>query len=462
MDATVFLVASGLAMGILALLPDRGLLAARARMRALETAGPGLVPAGDARLRRVLQRRVARATRRFRSEALSLAFRTAGWLALTGAALTALWAAFATATANVGPARAAAVCLFAAVTTAAAAGAWLALRRALVARQIPETLDRIAGHLAAANSFFGAVDMVADRGPWPIRSEFRRIASALRDHATIEQALAAFARRIPNDQARLLAHVFAHRATIGQALVPGLRAFQGLLARYAEQRAGAAMPSRLLGVWQAALLACALELLNLGFGRADRPWLEAGTLAGAALAAAGAWWVARRARRKRRHLELRLGLDPGAPGGSPADPTERPESLAGINRVLTLATCLLAVGLGLESAIGAVALGPGTRPEARRLFLSFLHELRSGTPPHLAAAGLASRTGSPELRRFSRSLEAAAAGSEGLAEAAEAAVRESLASWADRSRAAAIRMGARSGIAALLALPALLAWAFLP
>ena len=486
MHAFIFLLTSLVALGFLGLLPDRGMLAAKARLQALESVGPGLVHVADARAWQVRDRRKAKARRKRLFERASFVGRAALLMLACGGA-TGLAFRF------MGTEQVIAMLALVGTASVVLVPVAKASRVRTVTRQIPRALELLAGHLEASNSFFGAIDAVAASGPWPIRDEFRRVAAALRSQATVDQAFLAFAGRNPTPEAHLVARILSAPLLAGQSMVPALHSAQTLLAALMKAEAGAARWNRLRTGWVVALAVFAGVLVVRGLFRPAPPvFLAAALSAGSALLVA-AWWFARQQMLQRTRLEGRLGLldldnwaDPDADVDAAQrqtvrDNMARPRTSDGtlLGRLLTLGAgqsrrvqrlsdaaaralchvaCMLGVGLSLESAIGAVVLRPGARGRLEQELFTLLQEVRSGAPPHAAALALAGRCEVPELSDFATALTPGAK----VPEAMEATARACLVAWPGRARSAALASCGLATGAALAALLPLAGLAFAP
>lgn len=479
MYALVFVLTACVALALLGLVPDRGVLAARARLQALEAAGPGLVHVADARVWQIRDRRKARARRRQMARRALFLLRHVLLMFACGVA-TGLACRY------WGTERTLLAATLAGLSAALLLPVYRFMRVRHVSRQIPGAMDMLAAHLEASNSLFGAIDAAAGSAPWPIRAEFARTGSALRNHATVEQAAQAFAARNPVPEAHLLAKILSAPERTGPSLAQALRRAAWLLAAFAKAESEAATWQRLRLIWVFLLTAIAGELAILGLLRSERPLGPFLGLSAVSVVAVAAWWIGRRKVFERTRLEGRLGLlhlDGEGPeerrGGPTPSGIGNPRALGLIEQCLLLGcgsnlreerlsgaavravchvACLLGAGLSLESAIGAVALRPGKRGRLEQELFVLLQEIRSGMPPHAAALALSGRCEAPELRNFATALSPG----KSLADSMEEAARKSLGSWPARARAAAMASGALAAGAAVAAIVPLLALAFAP
>lgn len=91
-----------------------------------------------------------------------------------------------------------------------------AIRRAMVA-QLPDALDLMARSMRSGHGFSAALQMVADDGPQPLATEFRRVAEQITLGADADAAFEALARRVPVDEIRFFVMaVRLQRKTGGQ------------------------------------------------------------------------------------------------------------------------------------------------------------------------------------------------------------------------------------------------------
>lgn len=475
MYALVFLLTALASLALLSLLPDRGVLAAKARLQALEAVGPGLVHLADAKAWQVRDRRKARAERKRMAERAALVLRVSIVMFVSGSLAGLAFRFF-------GTQRVLLVLTMAGIASAVLVPAVRSLRIRHVNRQIPRALGVLAKHLETTNSLFAAIDEAAASGPWPIRAEFRRISAALRGNATVDQAVQAFAARNPVPEAHLAAKILSAPQTSGQSMVAALLRAEALLGEFNRAEAKAAAWGRLRALWAFGLTVAGGELALLGILRSERPLGLFLALSAVSLTVSALWWFGRRKSLERSHLEGRLGLlDLDVDGAQPSvwGPAKRPvhrppdvlqrvfllgrgqsarlQRLSDASvRALCHVACMLQAGLSLESAIGAVVLRPGKRGRLEQELFALLQEVRSGSPPHAAALALAVRCDVPELRGFA----AALAPGNPLCGAMQEVAHESLGAWPARARAAALAGSALAAAAALAALIPLAALAF--
>lgn len=211
----VFLAATVLALVVLWFVPHHGALLVRARLGALEAAGPGLVPLDSPQTRKVQERRRAKARRKQR---LSLQTQ---WLRL-GLPLLALAAAMGVSAWAWGAQRA--IVCGALVSVWMLGVGWLRRRGRLrqVSSQMPAALHIMATHLRDTNSFFGAVEAVSHQAPRGIAREFGKIHAAIAAGATEERAFSSFARRNPVPEAEMVATTLSVPQDRGQRLAVAL------------------------------------------------------------------------------------------------------------------------------------------------------------------------------------------------------------------------------------------------
>ncbi|MBO9542262.1 type II secretion system F family protein [bacterium] len=240
----VFFGATILALVVLWFVPHHGARLVRSRLGALEAAGPGLVPLDSPQTRKIQERRRAKARRKQRRSL------QARWLRFV-APIVALAAALGVSAWAWGPQRAIA-CGALVLAWMLGLGWWRRQRRlSHVSQQMPVALHIMANHLRDTNSFFGALEAVAQQAPRGIAREFALIHAAITAGATEEHAFLAFARRNPVPEAEMVATALSVPQDRGQRLAAALFNVHEVLAgrHQSRQEAGRIERSVRLLAW---------------------------------------------------------------------------------------------------------------------------------------------------------------------------------------------------------------------
>ncbi|HEY9857118.1 MAG TPA: type II secretion system F family protein [Stenomitos sp.] len=218
--AVVFCAASLSALVLLHVLPSPGSALLKARLGALDAAGPGLVPVE--RAQRVIERRRQRA----RHQQLQQRLRR---LAALGAICMTMLGLFGLASRVWGllSALVGAVLLLVGVS-----GGTLFLRHwrgRRVAFQLPVAVRMLADRLQESNSLDLALEYVAKQGPRAAARELGRVRKAIRKGATEERAFGLLARRNPSAEVEMLVSCLSVPHERGQRLAESLRPLQALI-----------------------------------------------------------------------------------------------------------------------------------------------------------------------------------------------------------------------------------------
>lgn len=92
-----------------------------------------------------------------------------------------------------------------------------AMRRTMVA-QLPDALDLMARSMRSGHGFSAALQMVAEEGPQPLATEFRRVAEQITLGGDADAAFEALARRVPVDEIRFFVMAVRLQRTTGGQL----------------------------------------------------------------------------------------------------------------------------------------------------------------------------------------------------------------------------------------------------
>lgn len=218
--AAVFVASTLSALALLHLVPAPGSAALKARLGALDAAGPGLVPVDHAQ--RVLERRRSKARQQqLRQGLLRLSRVAAGavtLLCLFGLGLR-YWGVPRT--------------FFGALGLSVLAPAVVLLfrrwRGRRLAHQLPVAVRMLADRLQESNSLDLALEYVAKEGPSPASRELGRVRRALGSGSTEERAFGSLARRNPAAEVEMLVSCLAVPHERGRRLAESLRPLQALL-----------------------------------------------------------------------------------------------------------------------------------------------------------------------------------------------------------------------------------------